>query len=329
MTDMTTTTTMISVVRKQATRDLFVRVVPLLVLVALVAAVALRQPNFVSAPGIRGLLESMAPILLLAIGQMFVILTGGIDLSFAVIASFTTVLIGLWIGELGAVGVLLAVLVAALVGFFNGIVVAFFQIPSFIVTLGTLGLLSGLGLLISGASTVRISQNWEIIGWITDLRVAQMPVSGILAIAVAIIVALVLALFSRGNRLHAMGLAEPAVLMSGGSTLRARVLAFTLSGLFAGFAAVVLAASQHAGGPTLADTLQLPAIAAVIVGGTAITGGVGGPIRTIIGALIIVVLRVGLTAMGVPPTYEQIVYGVVIIGAVLLTIDRSRLKTVK
>jgi ribose transport system permease protein len=91
----------------------------------------------------------------------------------------------------------------------------------------------------------------------------------------------------------------------------------------------MLAASQHSGGPTLAHTLLLPAIAAVIVGGTAITGGVGGAMRTVIGALIIVVLRVGLTAVGVDPSFEQIVYGTVIIAAVVLTIDRSRLGVVK
>lgn len=310
-------------------RSFGVRLVPLLVLAALVTAVAVWQANFVSVPGIRGLLESMTPILLLALGQMFVILTGGIDLSFAVIASFTTVLIGLWIGDFGAMAVLCALLVAAGVGFLNGFIVAYFQIPSFIVTLGTLGLLSGTGLLISGASTIRISENYAVIGWVTDLRVAQMPLSGILSIVLALITAAVFASYNRGRRLHAMGLAEPAVLMSGGSTFRARILAFTLSGLFAGLAAVVLASSQRAGGPSLADALQLPAIAAVIVGGTAITGGVGGPILTIVGALIIVVLRVGLTAVGVDPAYEQIVYGVVIVGAVLLTIDRSRLRFVK
>jgi len=135
--------------------------------------------------------------------------------------------------------------------------------------------------------------------------------------------------FNRGRSLHAMGLAEPAVLMSGVSTRRLRILAFTLCSVFAGLAAIVLAAAQRSGGPSLADTLQLPAIAAVVIGGTAITGGVGGAIKTLIGALIIVVLRVGLTAMGVDPAYEQIVYGAVIILAVALTIDRSRLRSIK
>lgn len=93
--------------------------------------------------------------------------------------------------------------------------------------------------------------------------------------------------------------------------------------------ALNLRQSQYSGSPTLADSLLLPVIAAVVVGGTAITGGIGGPLLTVVGAAIIVTLRVGLTAMGIDPSLEQIFYGVMIIAAVALTLDRSRLKVVK
>lgn len=306
-----------------------VTVLPFVVLIILVFMVTMTQPNFIGVSSIRGLLESMAPILLLSIGQTFVILTGGIDLSFAVTASFGTILLAMWIPNLGALGVFAMVAVLTLIGFINGFVIAKAQIPSFIATLGALGLYSGLGLAISGATNIRIGEGYEAIAWITDTRVAQLPLSALLVILVAILIAVAMRVFARGKSFHAIGLAEQAVLMSGGSTVRIRILAFTLCGLFSGLAAVMLSASQHSGGPTLADSLLLPAIAAVVIGGTAITGGVGGPIKTAIGALIIVVLRVGLSAVGVDPSFEQIVYGVVIIAAVVLTIDRSRLGTVK
>ncbi|MBC7723273.1 MAG: ABC transporter permease [Burkholderiaceae bacterium] len=306
-----------------------VSILPLAVLVVLVLIVTSQQPNFVGIASVRGLLESMAPILLLALGQMFVILTGGIDLSFAVTASFGTVLLALWIPELGALGVLAMLATTTLIGLINGFVIAKAQIPSFIATLGALGLYSGLGLAISGASTIRISTGYEAIGWITDLRVAQLPLSALLVIVVAIVISVAMRVLASGKSFHAIGLAEKALLMSGGSTVRIRILAFTLCGLFSGLAGVMLAASQRSGGPTLADSLQLPAIAAVVIGGTAITGGVGGAIKTLIGALIIVMLRVGLSAVGVDPSFEQIVYGVVIIAAVVLTIDRSRIGVVK
>ena len=306
-----------------------VAALPLIVLVLLIVVVTANQPNFIALGSVRGLLESMAPILLLALGQTFVILTGGIDLSFAATASFGTVLLALWMPGLGVAGVIAVVAALTLIGFINGFVIAMTQIPSFIATLGALGLYSGLGLAISGASNIRISTGYEAIGWITDLRIAGLPLSALLVILIAVIIAVAMKVLSRGKSFHAIGLAEQALLMSGGSTIRIRILAFTLCGLFSGLAAVMLAASQHSGGPTLADTLQLPAIAAVVIGGTAITGGVGGAMKTVVGALIIVVLRVGLSAVGVDPSFEQIVYGTVIIAAVVLTIDRSRLGVVK
>ena len=310
-------------------RARLVAVLPLLVLVALTLVITVQQPTFLSVPSVRGLLESMTPILLLSLGQTFVILTGGIDLSFAATASFGTVLLAMWIPDLGGLAVVAVLAVTALIGLVNGLVIAKTQIPSFIATLGALGLYSGLGLAISGASTIRISAGYDAIGWITDLRVAQLPLAAVLAILAAVAISVGMRTLAHGRDFHATGLAEQALLMSGGSTVTIRVLAFTLCSLFSGLAAVVLAASQHSGGPTLADTLQLPAIAAVVIGGTAITGGVGGAIRTTVGALIIVVLRVGLSVVGVDPSYEQIFYGVVIIAAVVATIDRSRLQVVK
>lgn len=310
-------------------RDRIVPLIPLAVLIALVLVITIRQPNFLSLYSMRGLLESVAPLLLLALGQMFVILTGGIDLAFAAVASFGTVLLALWIPDMGALGILLALGVTSLIGFLNGYVVAKAQVPSFIVTLGALGLYSGIGLWISGASTIRVSEGYDVVGWLADLRIAQLPVSGLIAIVIAVIIAVLMGTLRRGRALHALGLAEPAVLMSGISTVRLRILAFTLSGLFSGLAAVMLVALQRSGGPSLADSMQLPAIAAVVIGGTAITGGVGGAMKTLIGAFIIVVLRVGLSAVGVDPAWEQVFYGAVIVAAVALTIDRSRLRSIK
>jgi ribose transport system permease protein len=317
------------VVGDASVKDRVIAALPLIVLIALVGLVITQQPNFLGPASVRGLLEGLAPILLLALGQTLVILTGGIDLSFAVVASLSTVLLALWLPEMGFWAVVLVPLLTTLSGVVSGTIVAVAQVPSFIVTLGAMGLWSGVALTLSGASTIRISSGYDAIGWISDLRVAGMPVSALLAIVLAIVVSLLFRTLTRGRALHAMGLAEKALLMSGSRTRLLRIGAFAASGLFAGLAGLVLASSQFSGGPTLGDTLMLPAIAAVVIGGTAITGGVGGPMKTLVGALIIIVLRVGLSAMGVDPAYEQIFYGAIIIGAVVLTIDRSRLGIVK
>ena len=314
--------------RDTAVRRL-IAALPLAVLIVLVLVVTAKQPTFLGIRSIRTLLDGAAPILLLALGQTLVILTGGIDLSVAALASLGTVLLAKWLPGMGP-GAIIAMLAAlAFAGLLNGLACAYLQVPSFIVTLGAMGLWSGVSLSISGASTISITKGYDAIGWIRDLRLAQLPASFVLAALLAVLAAVVIRVFARGRLLHAMGLAERAALMSGVRTPRVRLAAFALSGLFAGLAALLLSASQFSGSPTLADALLLPTIAAVVVGGSAITGGVGGPLRTLVGALIIAVLRVGLSVVGVDPSYEQIVYGAVVIAAVALTLDRSRMGVVK
>ena len=318
-----------SFLRRGDLRGRLVAVVPAAVLVVLVLAVASRQPTFLGAASLRALLEGAAPLLLLALGQTFVILIGGIDLSVAVLASLGTVLLASWLPAAGPMGLLATLVATTLAGALNGAVSAYAQIPSFVVTLGAMGLWSGVALTVSGASTIPITEGYDTIFWLRDLRVAGLPIAAVLAIVAVLLAAALVRVLANGRALHAMGLAERAALMSGSRTPRLRVLAFALSGLCAGLAAVVLSASQFSGAPTLADTLLLPAIAAVVVGGTAITGGVGGPLRTLVGALLIAVLRVGMSLVGIDPSYEQIVYGVVIISAVTLTLNRGQVGIVK
>jgi ribose transport system permease protein len=314
---------------REALRRRLITTLPLTVLVVLVLAVTARQPSFLGISSVRAVLDGSAPILLLALGETMVILIGGIDLSVAALASLGTVLLAMWLPGMGPLAAVAMLAVLTLAGAINGLAAAYLQVPSFIVTLGAMGLWSGIALTVSGASTISITKGYDAIGWIRDLRLAQLPASFVLSALIAVACAVVIRAFARGRLLHAMGLAERAVLMSGTRTARVRVAAFALSGLFSGLAAIMLAATQYSGSPTLANSLQLPTIAAVVVGGSAITGGVGGPLRTLVGALIIAVLRVGLSVIGVDPSYEQIFYGAVVIAAVALTLDRSRIGVVK
>ena len=124
-------------------------------------------------------------------------------------------------------------------------------------------------------------------------------------------------------------MSEPATVMSGTRVVLVKTIAFAVSGMFGGFTAIYLVARGNSGGPSLADSLLLPAIAAVVVGGTAITGGFGGVWQTLVGALIIAVLRVAITVLRWNADYEQILYGLFVIIAVGLTIDRRKLASVK
>lgn len=315
--------------RTLVSKSTIVTALPLIMLIGLVLAVSVREPTFLSGTSLRTLAESSVPIILLALGQMFVILTGGIDLSLAVLASLGTILLASWIDPMGIVGILLMVACITAAGLLNGIIAAYAQIPSFVVTLGAMGLWSGVALGISGASTVSIGQNYPLIGWLTGTRFIGVSLGFWMTMLAVVVVLVLMAFLARGNSLHTVGLAERAALMSGVRTRRVRILAFGAAGFFSAMAAIVLSSSQYSGSPTLADSLLLPAIAAVIVGGSAITGGIGGPLRTVVGALIIGVLRVGMSILGVPPAYEQVVYGALIVIAVALSMDRSRVRVVK
>lgn len=326
---MATATSPLVRMRTMPSRQMLLAALPSIMLIALVLAISVRQPTFLGPISLRTLAESAAPIALIAIGQTFVILTGGIDLSIAVLTSLGTVLLATWIDSFGVPGIVLMVAAITTAGLLNGVISAYAQVPSFVVTLGAMGLWSGVSLAMSGASTISIGENYSLIGWLTGVRVGGVAFSVYLTLVLAVVIALGIKFLARGKALHAIGLAESAALMSGLRTRRVRLLAFAASGFCAALAAIVLASSQYSGSPTLADALLLPAIAAVVVGGSAITGGIGGPLRTLIGTLVIGVLRVGMSALGVDPAYEQVVYGAVIIGAVALTLDRSRIGVVK
>lgn len=315
--------------REGVLRERLVATMPLLVLGLLLLVIGINEPSFLRPASIGTIIQISAPITILALGQTFVILTGGIDLSQAVLASFGTVLVALWIGPLGGLGVVLAVLAITAAGLLNGAVSAYAQVPSFIVTLGSMGFWGAVAMLVSGATTISITAGHDTIGWLATTRLWGIPLGAVLAVVASLVVGALLPLLARGNVFHAMGLAEAAALLSGVRTRRVRVLAFGISALCAGCAAVMMSASQYSGSPTLANSLLLPVIAAVVIGGTAITGGVGGPLRSLVGALVIGVLRVGMGIVGVNPAFEQIMYGAGIIVAVAFTLDRSRVGIVK
>ena len=142
-------------------------------------------------------------------------------------------------------------------------------------------------------------------------------------------VSLVLKLTPLESFVRATGYSESAARLAGTPVDLVKVAAFTLSGACAGLAAVMLASRNFSGSPTMADNLLLPAVAAIVVGGTAITGGHGSLWRSLAGALVVTLLRVGLPIVGVPSAWEQILYGAIIVAAVALTLDRSKVLIIK
>ncbi len=300
---------------------------PLLVLILLVAGLGAIEPSFLSFYSLSVLAGESSVILLLATAQTIVILLGGIDLSMAAVASLASVLVALVLPAAGPVGAIGVLALTTCIGATQGYIHAKAQVPSFVVTLAGMGLCSGIALFISPA-TVPVTAGFEAVSWLRG-RIFGVPTAFVFAAGLLLVVALLLRFLPIGRQIYAIGLGEPAALLSGVRTARVKIMAFALTGLFAGVAGMLLVARTRGGHPGVADALLLPSIAAVVVGGTAITGGHGGVIRTLAGVLIIACLRVGIAITGINPGYEPIAYGLVIVGAVALTIDRSKIAFVK
>jgi ribose transport system permease protein len=223
----------------------------------------------------------------------------------------------------------IAVAMGLVTGTISGLFHVWLRIPSFIVTLATSGLLVSAALLFSHERAISIDEAGRArLAWVTGDFLGLPNVIWVAALVTA------LGIWSQkytpfGRYSIAIGAGEPATWASGVRVNRYKVIAFAVSGALAALAGVLMAGREGSGSPTLADQLLLPAIAAVIVGGTAITGGAGGIGRTAVGALIITIVRVGMTFIGVDIFAQQIVFGVVLVLAVALTIDRTKIVIVK
>ena len=302
---------------------------PLATLAALVVLVGIAQPSFLQPGTLIELASDTAVLFILAAGVAFVIMLGGIDLSIQSMASLASVIVALTVTRLGYASFLLAVAVGAVAGFLSGIVHVRLKIPSFIATLAMGGLLLSAALVISRERSITLDDAARAHQtWITGetLGTPNVIIVGLIVLVAAHILQ---AHTKFGRYSAAIGAGEPAAYASGVKVGRQKVFAFVLSAAFAALAGVVLSGRLASGSPTLAAELLLPSIAAVVVGGTAITGGVGSIWRTLVGALIISVVRVGMTFLGVDIFAQNIVFGAVLIAAVAITIDRTKIPIVK
>jgi ribose transport system permease protein len=302
---------------------------PSLLLVALVILVAVITPGFATPQTLLEVLANTATLYLLAAGQTFIILIGGIDLSLQAIASLSSVVLAILVPRFGYGALLGAVLVGFVSGLFSGLVHVKLRVPSFIATLAASGVMSGCALLLSNAHSIPISESGR--EYLTVITGNLFGIPNVIWLgAVVLLAGLVVQRFTAfGRYIVAIGAGEPAAWASGVRVDRQKIICFLVSGTMAGLAGLVLTARMASGSPTLANELLLPSIAAVVVGGTAITGGVGGIGRTMIGALIISVVRIGMIFVGVNIFAQQIVFGTVLILAVGITIDRTKILIVK
>jgi ribose transport system permease protein len=297
-------------------------------LVALVCLFALGNRNFLSAYNLNTIASYSAILLVVGLGQMCAILIGGIDLSVGGLMSFVSVVFVIAMRAAGAWAFPLCILVGMAAGFINGNVLTRIKIPSFIATLGTGGILTSLALLVSPlpvdvppvASGLLDVVNGTMIG---------IPNLLLLTFVVFILFYGVLRFTKVGRNIYYTGSNIKMSWMSGINITTTRNFAFMLSGLAAAIAAILQSCSQFGGDPSLGKVYILQSIAAVVVGGTALTGGTGGAVNTLIGALTLGVMENGMNVVGVDAYFQQSILGIVIIISVALTFDRGKTAMIK
>jgi ribose transport system permease protein len=263
---------------------------------------------------------------ILGIGMTFVILTGGVDLSVGSIVAVSSVVGGLLIFDQGwgmGPAVVAMLIAGGLCGLLNGAIITLGQIPPFIVTLGTMQVFRGIALQLTNGQPIfditKIQPDFDIWG---TRNFGGIPSPVIITAVVFVIGYLILRYTRLGLYTYAIGGNEQATRFSGVNINRYKLAVYVLMGLAAGIAGVMLTSRLNSAQPSVASGAELDAIAAVVIGGTSLFGGEGTLIGTIIGALLMAVIRNGLTLMHVTAFYQQIVIGAVIILAVL--IDRLR-----
>ena len=303
--------------------------IPPILLAGLILIVEIGSPGFLTGETLTLLFANTAVLFILATGVTFVILIGGIDLSIQSVASLASVILAQLLPSLGSLAFPVAILAGLGFGLLSGFVHVRLRVPSFVATLASGGVVAGIALWSAQGRAITIEESGRAsIAWING-SVFGVPAAVLIAVVVGLAGFLVLRYTRFGRHSMAVGAGEPAAIAAGINVDRTKIIAFAISGMLAAVAGVTLAARLSSGSPSLANQLLLPAIAAVIVGGTAITGGLGSIERTAVGALIISIVRLGMTFVGVNIFFENVVFGSMLILAVAITIDRSKIAIIK
>ena len=302
-------------------------------LVALIVFFSVASPQFLQTDNLVGILQSTAVNGVLAIACTFVIITGGIDLSVGTLMTFCAVMAGVVLTYMGwplGLGIAAAILFGALAGGVSGLLIAKLKIPPFIATLGMMMLLKGLALVISGTKPIyfngtpgftAISQD-SLIGEL--LPALPIPNAVLILFLVALAASVLLNKTILGRYTFALGSNEEAVRLSGVNTNFWKVVVYTVSGAICGIAGLLIASRLNSAQPALGQGYELDAIAAVVIGGTSLSGGTGTVAGTIIGAFIMSVLINGLRILSVAQEWQTVITGVIIILAVYADILRRR-----
>lgn len=301
---------------------------PLIGLIGFSIIISIMSPRFLTTSNLLNVFRQTSINAIIAAGMTFVILTSGIDLSVGSTIGFAGAVAAKMLasGQNALITIIVAITIGALAGIFNGLIITKGKVQPFITTLATMLLLRGATLVFTDGRPIavvgeHISKFFALLG---PGRILGIPIPVIIMILIFAICYYILTQTKFGRHIYAVGGNEEAARLSGVNVDKVKVMAYTISGILAAVAGVIMTSRLSSAQPTAGDGYELDAIAAVVLGGTSLTGGQGSVLGTIVGALIIGILNNALNLMDVQSYYQMIVKAIVIFVAVLL--DRKNTK---
>ena len=308
-------------------RDIYEKYGTVIVLLLLVTVITIMNPKFLTTYNILNIFRQVSINGLIALGMTFVIITGGIDLSVGAILGLSGMVLGLLVlgGTPDILAIIIVIAFGALLGLFNGLLVAKVKLQAFIVTLATMTMFQGITLIISdGLPAMGVTKNAPVLDFISQGKLLGLPFPMIIFLVTFIVLFIVIEKTVYGRSVYAIGGNEEVARLSSIATVKTKSLVYVISGAMAALAGVILTSRLSSAQPTAGAGYELDAIAAVVIGGTSLAGGRGRIFGTLIGVLIIGVLNNGLNIIGVSSFYQQVIKGLVILIAVILDRKSSR-----
>jgi ribose transport system permease protein len=300
---------------------------PIIAAIAIIAGFQAINPFFLSYQGAITLVYAMSYFLIVACGLTFVIMMGSFDFSVVSLLKLAAIICAMYIERIGLAVIPIAIALCVGVGFINGLLFAKFKVPSFMATLGTSVVLDGIVLYMSkGFLHIIYNQTFKALA---TTFIVGIPSIFYWGMAVCIIMTFIAMATPFGRRTYAVGLNPIGAGLSNINVERHRIYVFMLSGFLAGLAGVLYMAQMGGGSIEIGATMAIPLFASVVAGGTALTGGVGGPHRTLLGVIIITWIQAGLLMLGMGLDIQMIIFGLIAVGMSIVTIDRRRIKFIK
>lgn len=295
----------------------------IILLIVFIVISAVLSPNFLTLGNFFNLLQQASIPGIVAIGMTLVILLGGIDLSVGSVLAFSGMIASIVVEKMGGsiasiiVGCLVALLVSGLMGLITGVLISKFKLPDFIASLAMMEIARGAALLTtSGNPVFGLGDAFHVLGG--GFVFGKVAISGIFWIVLTVMFVLLLKYSVFGRSLFAIGGNREAAMLSGIKTRRNYALTYMMSGLLAGFAGILTASWMSTGQPTAGDGYELDAIAASVIGGASLSGGVGSVAGTFGGVFLLQIITNIFNLVGLPSYYQRIAKGAIIVFALLL-----------